>query len=552
MSVNKPSDDAALPKASLPQRPPQSQPRRRRWWLWAAAVPLLILAAPYMFRIGPVRRGVLGAALAGQDLSVEIDQAPLGWFAPLAVKGVEVGRGDGEAAVSVTGVLGDKPLWRYLWSPRSLGHFDVNSPEVRLTLADPDAGLIGLLKKKPGAKEEPVEAEEVPEEPEQLEPLELLGSLAIERGRLVVSGGTSGKEWSVGQLSLTAEMRKVAGFQGTVFSLTPGTPLDHVELSPGVCNDLLKFVAPHLANVARADGAFTLRVDECWIPLAELRRLRVRGQLVIHHASIGPGTLIRELAEKLGIEHLATAPTDTSIEFSVIGAEVLHEALEFQLGKLRVLTRGSVGFDQSLDLQIEVPMPAHLLKEGPLRAALADQSLILPVRGTLKKPEIDARALGQSGVQTLKATLRALLPKPEETAAAEPDAPGAGPAEATLDDEAVEERLLAEGLEAGEALLESLRKHRQEREAAGTPTLWEQWRERRRGGTDAPSANAPRAEAPSARALSEPEAPDVTAPADEAAEREAKPDEPQRPRLRDRLRRPGRRPLRDEAPSAPQ
>ncbi len=523
-----------------PQSPSAPIPlprRRRRWWLWLP-IGLLGLAAvlPYLLNIGPIRRGILRVALVGQGVSVDVERAALGWFSPIDLGPIHVRKADAEAAVTIEAVHGDQALWRHLLAPGTLGHFLVAQPLVRLELADPEAGLIGLLRKEPtNENEENKPEEDSPDGPRR--PLALVGSLEVQQGRLLVSGGASGREWSLGDLSVQVQLQRAADAPGSTLVVEPGTPLDHVELSPEVCNDLLKFVAPHLADVAQADGSFSLYVHECMVPLAELRRMRVRGKLVIHAAEIGPGALIRTVAEAIGVEHLATAPSDTSVEFSVIGEQVLHEALQFQLGKLRVLTRGTVGFDQSLDLQIEVPMPAHLLKEGPLRTALTDQALVLPVRGTLKKPQVDAKALGQSGVQVLKTTLQAFFPK--DQAVAQGDVPAGSPApmpeenSASLDDETVERRLVEQGIEVGEELLESLRKHRAERqaerEAAGTPTLWEQWRSRRQANAEAA------AQVQDAQSPQEFQEQERREPATDETPR------PPRPRLRDRFQRPARK-----------
>lgn len=511
---------------------------RRRWWLWLlVALAALILAAPYLFNIKPIRNAALRLALVGQDVSVDVERASLGWFSPVSLDEIHVRGHDEEAAVTINSVRGDQSLLNLLLSPGTLGKFVVMQPQVRLALSDPDAGLIGLLRKRPeDEQDKDQEAPEEPEEDEPRRPVALKGAVEVREARLLVSGGASGQEWRLGDVNAAAELQLPEGAAGSTLVVTPGAPLDQVELSPGVCNDLLKFVAPILAEVAQADGKFSLYVDECSLPLGELQRLRVRGKLVIHAAEIGPGALIKRVAEVLGVEHLATAPTDTSVEFSVIGQQVMHEALEFRLGKLRVLTRGTVGFDQSLNLQIEVPMPAHLLKEGPLREALADQLLVLPVRGTLKKPEIDAKALGQSGVQVLKSALQALFPNTEETADATPTGAAAAVAgdggegsEGELDEDDVTRRLVEQGVEVGADLLELLRKHRAERqaerEASGTPSLWQERRARRQefaetSAADKPAAAADGVEAPEPKVEDKPAAP--------------------RPRLRDRFRRPRR------------
>jgi len=84
---------------------------------------------------------------------------------------------------------------------------------------------------------------------------------------------------------------------------------------------------------------------------------------------------------------------------------VHHSEFTFQLERLTIRTSGSVGVDGTLSMVAEMPMPAHLLGDRPLAAALARQTLKIPIKGTLAKPEVDGqaliRSLGESGLDVL-------------------------------------------------------------------------------------------------------------------------------------------------------
>ena len=71
---------------------------------------------------------------------------------------------------------------------------------------------------------------------------------------------------------------------------------------------------------------------------------------------------------------------------------VWHDGVEFGLPRvskdLVVRTSGSVAFDETIDMTIDLPMPLHLISDGPLARALTDKALSLRTTGTLKDPKI--------------------------------------------------------------------------------------------------------------------------------------------------------------------
>src|SRR5690606_28946015 len=67
------------------------------------------------------------------------------------------------------------------------------------------------------------------------------------------------------------------------------TLLDRAELTPELCDDLLKYIVPSFAGVARADGHISLRADEYFWPIGKPNDARVSGQMVLHAVNMAPG-----------------------------------------------------------------------------------------------------------------------------------------------------------------------------------------------------------------------------------------------------------------------
>jgi hypothetical protein len=79
-----------------------------------------------------------------------------------------------------------------------------------------------------------------------------------------------------------------------------------------------------------------------------------------------------------------------------------------------VRTAGSVGFDGTLALVADVPVPVSPLKSNPhLTKALGGRSVKVPITGTLDRPAVDPRqfraAVGQLAQEAVKSLGKDLL-----------------------------------------------------------------------------------------------------------------------------------------------
>jgi hypothetical protein len=189
--------------------------------------------------------------------------------------------------------------------------------------------------------------------------------------------------------------------------INAGPLLDRTALTPGLCNDVLKFVVPIFADVATAEGEVSVALEPWQIPLDHPEQSVGGGQLTIHVAKVGAGPLARELAAQFGIVDAVEIADHAEVKFQMRAGRVYHEGLAFGLPGYRIRTSGSVGFDESLDLVADVPVP--LLKGLPVsrkvQRALTDQTVKIRVRGTLKKPELDVQQFGQSVATLIQGTL---------------------------------------------------------------------------------------------------------------------------------------------------
>ncbi len=190
----------------------------------------------------------------------------------------------------------------------------------------------------------------------------------------------------------------------------PGRVADQVRLNPSMCRRGLQYVAPALAGAATAEGRFSIDLEQCRIPLAEPARGELAGRMTIHSVRIGPGPLIQELALLLGRASPAELSRESVIPFRMVDGRIYHRDLELVFPDVTIRTYGSVGLDRSLAMMAEMPIPPKWrARNRLLDSAFRDQTLRVPIGGTLDHPRIDRRALGQLGGQFLEDAARGII-----------------------------------------------------------------------------------------------------------------------------------------------
>jgi len=201
----------------------------------------------------------------------------------------------------------------------------------------------------------------------------------------------------------------------------PQTIIDNVAITPQMCQGWLRFVAPMLADVTSIQGNLSLKIDEAVLVPTSIINQTAKGQLVVHGANVGPGPLadqligivqqVRNFKRGLG----ASEPTQAAnwlhmpqqeISFDVQQGRVMHRDMKFQAGEVTLTTNGSVGIDGSLELNAAVPIQAEWLEKVNSLSSLAGQSIVIPIKGTIQKPQLDYSGLTSLAQQVATSAIR--------------------------------------------------------------------------------------------------------------------------------------------------
>ncbi len=243
----------------------------------------------------------------------------------------------------------------------------------------------------------------------QIGPLDLITHL--ENGTVTAKPiqTTIGDPRSPGKLTLTPAVRLSPNPSELV--LGPGPVLTNVQFTQQLNSSWMRFVAPILAESAKAEGNFSLELDSGRVPLEDPNRAELSGRLIINRVSVTPGPLLRPLVlisqQIEAIVKRRPPPLDMSgnpvlvqinnqkVDFRMVDGRIYHQGLQMQIGDTIVRTRGWVGVDETLGLVAEVPLKPDWIQGNSRLASVADQTLRIPITGTLSKPKIDARVVEQ-------------------------------------------------------------------------------------------------------------------------------------------------------------
>ncbi|MGE5194772.1 MAG: hypothetical protein ACM3U2_19955 [Deltaproteobacteria bacterium] len=190
-----------------------------------------------------------------------------------------------------------------------------------------------------------------------------------------------------------------------------GRIIENVDLTDEVCEAWMQFIAPILSQATRAEGRFSVDLDETRFPVADPAAADLSGRLTIDKGRVLPGPLFNEIGGLIGNILAASgekSPRDVlgvdtplvvigrqEIKFKLQDRRIYHSPVEFKVRELVIRTRGSVGVDQTLDLVAEISFSDQLLSRARFLSPYRERPLVLPIRGTLRKPKVDPQVVGR-------------------------------------------------------------------------------------------------------------------------------------------------------------
>ncbi len=191
-----------------------------------------------------------------------------------------------------------------------------------------------------------------------------------------------------------------------IIRMTPTRVIDNVALDSETAHQWLSYVAPLMADSTSAEGNFTVDIGSAAIPAFNPLDMELSGTIHLSDLQVGASPMTRQLIGTIkqlqnlmkpnSIESNATdwiRMSSQSVPFVVKDERIYHETMTIQHKDLVFQTKGSVGFDQTLDMIAEIQIADDWIEGKPLLAGLRGRSISIPVRGTVSKPLLDKNVI---------------------------------------------------------------------------------------------------------------------------------------------------------------
>jgi hypothetical protein len=236
-------------------------------------------------------------------------------------------------------------------------------------------------------------------------PLQCHVSGTISRPKIVIPEASLVVQLNVGdKAALTVDNVNLSfgvdtSADGRMLTLAPVTIFENQKLTPEVGGQLLHLIVPTLSDLTGVEGQISQSIEKFRVPLGTAKRelketVELAGKLQLHQISVSPKTPLLQTMVKVLADRYGKKPSDVGravksaeVRFQVKDGRMHHEGLRIGFPDispdLLVTSRGSVGFDKSLDFELEVPSSfadkkdVEIKKRAPLRFRFT---------GTIDKP----------------------------------------------------------------------------------------------------------------------------------------------------------------------
>lgn len=186
----------------------------------------------------------------------------------------------------------------------------------------------------------------------------------------------------------------------------PGRVAERVALSGPLCDRWMKWLVPVLGHSTHTSGMVSIDLAGARLPLADAFGGELAGQVLFESLEVTPAAAIQPLVNLIvklqsvvdprfafGDKAVLLRVRPDPVRVRLSGRRFAHEGLVIDAGQLVVTSQGSVGHDGSLDMRLEVALRGDVIGQTPVLGQLFRTPLLVPLKGTVAKPQFDAAAL---------------------------------------------------------------------------------------------------------------------------------------------------------------
>lgn len=192
----------------------------------------------------------------------------------------------------------------------------------------------------------------------------------------------------------------------TTFRLPgPHTLLADIKITPELSKELLSRINPIFFHVTEAEGTVHLTTKDIVMPFGETMETAStgRGKLDLEDAAIRPAGMVTDLLV-MGNVMNDRGLTDVQLtggDFIIKNGRISYDNFTMIFAKaFDLIFSGSVGFDDTLDLVVSIPIRPEVLRQfgvsgpvGEYAELLSGTRIKVPIVGTRENPKLDKSAV---------------------------------------------------------------------------------------------------------------------------------------------------------------
>ena len=204
------------------------------------------------------------------------------------------------------------------------------------------------------------------------------GVLAVDLPETRVNGGTM---QFAGDINLTSEPKMLR-------LRKPEKIIKKVQVNDEMTHAFLEYVNPFFAGATRVTGIADFSCDELVIPIDQARKelIQMKANLSVRKLKLQPGGDLKKLMDAVGSSPSATLtlqPTDFTVKDEVLA----YQDMQLDIGDNPLNFSGQIGLNRELNLNMALPWTygGRTIKSGQE----TQDRIVLPVGGTIDKPEVD-------------------------------------------------------------------------------------------------------------------------------------------------------------------
>ncbi len=338
-----------------------------------------------MLARAPFRDRILRKIVKSKNFTIQSEGASFGYMSPVTLTGLRIESDLGSSLIEIERIQSEYSWLELMVSRPELGTFWVERPRIDI--------VIGHKKQHEKKKGDVISR--------ITEKIQLPVITAVVHDASIIIRRTASAVPPIDLEHIDATFRIERTQDQPILRIDPTTLFDHKRLTPRSFRNGLQLVAPLFSSKLGVEGEFSMRLKEFYVPLGKTERsrnkeIRIEGEIEFHRASVAlKNSMVTRMSNIVNTMTNYSGPRrifvqkGTKVRVKLVNGRVYHSGLALLVpmsnsSSIRLVSSGSVGLDETLDLRVTVQLPRGLI--GNMVRTISKKPLVVHFRGSLKNP----------------------------------------------------------------------------------------------------------------------------------------------------------------------